>query len=266
MSLLDELKQQAETLRLEQQASQEGRSQNLLLAHAKLKDAMHYWVELFNSLNVIKPPIPRSYYLDSGNNRFDNLMQCDYNVNGRRLTRDHRDYIAAIALSFRCIADQKLTIEKQSDRLVQQMREYLWRNNIKFDVKEIRNERSFVERGVFTVPCEVPVAITISADLENSHIKIITANLETLGEYEYRYDYDEFGNELLEELAKVILAKRNAFRTLGRHQQAMRATAPRAVRPELDDAEQPPLPQAGADHAGAPPKGFIGTLKPILKR
>ena len=267
MGLLDELKQQADALRLEQQASQEERNQSLLRAHAKLKDALHYWIELFSSLNVIKPAIPRNYYLDSGAAGFDNLMQCDYNVNGRRLTQDHRDYIDAMVLRFRCAADRKVTIEKQGDRLVQQLREYLWMNNLRFDLKEIRNERGYVERGIFTLNCDVPVMINIAADLENSRIKIITTNFASLGEYEYVYDYDEFGNAILEELAKAILGKPNAFRTLGRHQQAMHATPSRMARQEPDDSA-PPQPlqtETAPDHAGAPAKGFVGNLKSILK-
>ena len=73
MGLLDDLKQQADTLRQKEQVSQEEISQNLLLAHAKLKDALHYWVELFNSLNVIKPTISRVYYLEGGATRLDDL-------------------------------------------------------------------------------------------------------------------------------------------------------------------------------------------------
>ena len=268
MGLLDELKQQADALRLEQQASQEERNQSLLRAHAKLKDALHYWIELFNSLNVIKPAIPRNYYIDSGAARFDNLMQCDYNVNGRHLTQDHRDYIDAMVLRFRCVADRKVTIEKQGDRLVQQLREHLWTNNLRFDLQEIRNERGYVERGIFTLYCDVPVMINVAADLDNSRIKIITTNFASLGEYEYVYDYDEFSSEIMEELAKAILGKPNAFRTLGRHQQAMRATPIRMPRQEPDDSAEPqPLQtETGPDHADAPAGGFVGNLKSILKR
>lgn len=266
MALLDELKQQAEALHHQQQASLEEHNQNLLRAHAKLKDALHYWVEMFNSLNVIKPVILRNYYLDSGAAGFDNLMQYDYNVNGRHLTQDHRDYIEAIVLRFRCAAERKVTIEKQGDRMVQQMREHLWMNNLRFDVKEIRNERGYVERGVFTLNCEVPVMINIAADLEKSHIAVITVNFETLGKYEYYYDYDEFGNEILEELAKAILGKPNAFRTLGRYQQAMRVTPARAAHRETDDSAQPQPLQTEPGHAGDAARSFIDNLKSILKR
>lgn len=266
MSLLDDLKQQADTLRQKQQVTQEVLNQNLLAAHAKLKDALHYWVELFNSLNVIKPVIPRDYYLEGGAIELDNLMQCDYNVNGRRLTIDHKDYIEAIVLRFRCVSDQKLTLEKQTDPLVHRMREHLWMNNLKFDVKEIRNERGYVERGIFTIVCEVPVMITIAADLENAQINVTAKNLEKFGEFITTYDYDEFGKEILEELAKAIIAKPNVFRGMGRHQQAMRATTTRAPRLQPDELAPPQPAQAGRDNAGDPGNSFIGNIKPILKR
>src|SRR5450759_1878170 len=82
MGLLDDLKQQAESLRQKQQeteqVTEEGRNQRLQLAQAKLNDALHYWVELFYSLNVIKPVIPRDYYLEGGAIKLESLMQCDY--------------------------------------------------------------------------------------------------------------------------------------------------------------------------------------------
>jgi hypothetical protein len=271
MGLLDDLKQQADSLRQKEQVSQEEISQNLLLAHAKLKDALHYWVELFNSLNVIKPPIIRVYYLEGGATRLDNLLQSDYNVNGRRLTVDHKDYIEAIILRFRCASDQRLTIEKQTDPVVQRMREHLWSNNLKFDLKEIRNERGYTERGIFTLPCEVPVVVTMSGDLENGRIKIVAKNLEKFGEYTNQYDFDEFGKEVLEELGKVIIAKPNNFRTLGRHQESLRATTTRPPQPAAKaapqyPAEPAPAPAAAADGNGDPTKSFLGSIKSILRR
>ena len=268
MGLLDDLKQQANTVREKEQVSQTDLSQNLLLAHAKLKDALHYWVEMFNSLNVIKPVIPRSYYLEGRSTTFDNLLQCDYNVNGRRLTLDHKDYIEAIVLRFRCVpaSEQKLTIEKDTNALVERMREHLWSNNLKFDVKEVRNDRGYVERGIFTVACEVPVLITILADLENAQVKITTKNLEKFGEYSSIYDFDEFGNEVLEELGKVILGKSNEFRFMGKRQAAMRTTLIRSSRVEPDTRSSSHAMQSAKEDARDPTKTLLGNIKSILKR
>jgi hypothetical protein len=268
MGLLDDLKQQANSLREKQQISQADISQNVLIAHAKLKDALHYWIEMFNSLNVIKPVIPRSYYLEGRSSMFDNLLQSDYNVNGRRLTLDHKDYIEAIVLRFRCVpaTEQKLTIEKDTNALVERMREHLWSNNLKFDVKEVRNDRGHVVRGIFTVACEVPVLVTVSADFENAQIKITTKNLEKFGEYSSIYDFDEFGSEVLEELGKVILGKPNEFRFMGKRQAAMRTTLIRSSRVEPDARAASHAAQSAKDRAGDPTKTLLGNIKSILKR
>ncbi len=260
MGLLDDLKQQADSLRQKQHLTQAELNQNLQLTHVRLKDGLHYLVDLFNSLNIIKPVVPRHYYVEGGVTKFENLLQCDYNCNGRRLTVDHRDYIEAIVLRFRCVGDGKITIEKVSDPLVQRLRDYLWTNALKFDVQEVRHERGYVERGIFTVACEVPVTITIAADPENTQIRIITKNLEKLGEYLYLYDFDEFGKEVLEELGKVIIAKPNSFRTTGRHQQAMTTSSARAPRADADKAPPAVEDPETSDHS------FLGNIKSLLKR
>lgn len=238
MGLLDELKQQAESLRQKQQVkkqlSQEEVEQNLQLMDTRFKDALHFWKELFDSLNVVKPAITRYYYLE-GATKLENLLQCDYKAEDRHLTVDQKDYTNTVVLRFHCVADRKVTIEKQMAPVVQRTRDYLWMHNLTFDLKETRNERGYVERGVFIVSCQVPILITIVANIENSQVKITTKNFEKLGEYTYTYDFDEFGKELQEELAKVILDKPNAFRAMGRHQQALR-TATARTRPEPDGA------------------------------
>jgi hypothetical protein len=266
MGLLDDLKQQADSLRQKQQVTQAELNQNLQLAHAGLKDGLHYLVDLFNSLNVIKPVVPRYYYLEGGVSKLENLLQCDYNCNGRRLTVDHKDYIEAIVLRFRCVGNGQVTIEKQSDPMVQRLRDHLWTHALKFDVNEVRNERGYVERGIFTLKCEVPVTITIAGDLENAQIKITTKNLEKLGEYVYVYDFDEFGKDVLEELGKVIIAKPNNFRTTGRRQQSMATTTNLRAAREATSAQPDPVPSPAADPAGEQGKGLMGNIKSLLKR
>jgi hypothetical protein len=138
-------------------------------------------------------------------------------------------------------------------------------NNLKFDLKEIRSERGYIERGIFSLAPEVPVAITISANLETAQIKIVTKNLEKFGEYTYTYDYDEFSNEIMEELGKIIIDKPNKFRTMGKHQAAMRSTStpPLQAMPGVFRTVQP-IP-GKSDESAETVKGFLGNIKTILK-
>ena len=237
MSLLDDLKKQAESLRQQQVSSDALFSQNLLAVHDRLKEALLYWVDMFNSLNVIKPVVTRTYYLDGGNATLDPLSQFDYNVNGRRKTVDHHDYIEGIVLRMRCTTDGALTVEKESSANVERMREHLWSHNIKFDLKEYRNDRGYLERGLFTIPRDVAVMVTIVGDLERGQIQMHTKNLEKLGEAHYLYDIAEFTREINEELAKMILGKPNQLRALGRHQQAARPAGTAGTASRFREAE-----------------------------
>ena len=267
MGLLDDLKQQADSLRQKQQVTQAELNQNLQLAHARLKDGLRYLIDLFNSLNIIKPVVPRLYYIEGGVTKLENLLQCDYNCNARRVTVDHHDFIEAIVLRFRCVGEGTLVLEKTGDPMVQRLRDHLWTNALKFEVKEVKNERGYVERGIFTIACEVPVTITIAGDLENAQIRITSKNLEKLGEYVHIYDFDEFGQEVLEELGKVIIAKPNSFRTRGKHQQAMTASSTRAPRANAAKPVQDAEPGgSSAPDAGDADASLLGNIKSLLKR
>ncbi|MGH8619489.1 MAG: hypothetical protein ACREUW_17515 [Burkholderiales bacterium] len=273
MSLLDDLKKQADSLRQQQEVSEEQINQNLLAVNVKLKEALAYWVEMFNSLNVIKPVVARTYFLDSGSIQLEAMNQHDYNVNGRRKTIDHHDYIEGVVLRLRCVSEQKISVTKESDAHVERLREHLWSHNVKFEVKEVRNERGYVERGHFTVLPDVPVMVTLFGDFERGHIRIHTKNLEKFGEFHYVYDIAEFGREISEELAKMILGQPNNLRTLGSHQQALRPSnsasrispAAAAPQPPQLDPEHEPDAQPMMDPSD-PARSFMGSLRHLLKR
>src|SRR5215213_579835 len=208
MGLLDELKQQAESVLVKQRTTEENESQKLQASHTRMKSALQYWVDFFKALNVVHPVIFRNYYIE-GSTQLNNLVQCDYDVNSRRMTVGHQDYINSIELRFRCASDTPVTVEKQSDVMVKRLREQLWQHGLKFELREIRREGAYIERGVFTIDADVTVRLTMTADLAASHIKLSVRNLERLYEYSYVYDDDEFGPEVMEEIGKAILGQPN---------------------------------------------------------
>jgi len=217
MGLLDDLKHQADSVLVQKRASEEDRTKKLQASHARMKAGLQYWVDFFKALNVVKPEIVRNYYIE-GSTQLANLVQCDYNVNSRRVSVEHHDYIDSIELRFRCVSSEGVTIEKESDILVNRLREHLWTHGLKFEVREIRKEGSYVERGIFTIAGEVVVRLTFAAHVEDSRISLTVRNFERLGEYTYLYDAEEVGPELLEEIGKAILAQPNRLRTIGRRQ------------------------------------------------
>lgn len=219
MGLLEDLQRQAEGVLASQRTSQESLNAKVQAAHARLNEALHYWVQVFKSLNIIKPPVYRNYFIE-GSTQLTELLQGDYGVNGRRRTVDHRDYIESVVLTYTCIGTAARTIEKESQALVERLREHLWSHGLKFDVREMRGPGAYVERAAFSINPHVAVTLAFAADMERSEIVLTTRNLERLGEFSYRYGYDEFGPPLLEEIGKAILGQPHRLRSLGRAQSA----------------------------------------------
>lgn len=266
MALLDELKQQAESLKRQEQLGQLEKSASFQAVQAALKEASRYLTDLASSLNVVRPLVSRYYYIDAST-KLDNLTQAEYLVRERRKTVNNKDFFEEVVLHLRCVGRQSLVLEKDGE-VVERMREYLWGYNLRFDVREIKNERGYAERAIFEVHPDVPVAIRIIGDWSTGQIRLVMRNLEKLGEIEYLYDAPEFNQELLEEFAKLLLGKPNNFRNLGKHQEMMRSTprprdAAELARPQPPAAATPP--EAPQDDTEAR-KGLLGGLKSLLKR
>jgi len=262
MSLLDDLKNQAEVLRKRQQSGSALHDHYFREIHERLKAVFLHLNELVNSLNTIRPEVIRYFYIEPST-MLEDLLQADYAISARRKTIDHADYFEEVLLRTRCVGTAKLRFEKDSDALVTRMREFLWSNSLKFDLREYRSERGYVQSGAFIVEPEVPVTITIAGVPDRGHIVIVTRNLDKLGEVSYTYEIDEVDTPLIEELAKLLIGKPNQFRSMGKHQQPVRTAArPRPPRAE-PEPEPPMVDDPPEDNA---PRSIFGSLKSLLKR
>ena len=221
MKFLDELKKEAETLKKKEASDTQAKlttlGQNFMQLQAKLREIYDYLDELVKQLNVIKPTVLRSYYIEGVGN-FENLSQQDYVLNKRHKTLDNKDFIDQISVRLRCASANAFTVEKESVRTIQALKEYLWSYNIKFETQEFTNQRGLVERAIFKIPSEVVVNITITGDFEKSQINIFIKNMERLSERDFTYEIDEINDVLLEEFSKFLLGKPNNFRQLGKRQ------------------------------------------------
>ncbi len=266
MSLLDDLKNQAEVLRKRQLSGSTLQDHYFREIHERLKVIYGQLLELTNSLNTIRPEVIRYYYIEPST-VLEDLRQGDYAVSARRKSIDYVDFFEEVLLRARCTGSTSLRLEKNSEALVSRMRELLWSNSLKFDLREQRTDRGYVHAGAFTIEPEVPVSILIRGVADKGHIVIVTRNLEKLGEVTYTYEIDEVDTPLIEELTKLLLGKTNQFRSMGKHQQPVRSAG--RIRPEPEpgpDLELEP-PVVGAPVDDEPDrKGLLGSLKSLLRR
>jgi len=260
MGLLDDLKKQAATQLQNEQSSQAARDRNLRTVDTVLRDTQNYLIEFSNSLNVLKPAVYRSFILET-TVQLDRLLQSDYAVRERRKTIDNRDYFVEVALRFRNAGAEKLVFEKDTPTSVERCKEYLWGYGLRFECKEIKNDRRMLQRAIFGVESDIQASATFTGDWESGKVRLVLRNIEKLGDVDYSYDAEEVTRDVLEELAKLVLAQQNNLRGLGKYQEMMRSTS----RGRRIDIEYPKIP--AAEPPAAPSSdGLLDNLKSMLKR
>lgn len=261
MGLLDDLKQQAESRKQEELTNRAEKSRNLQSVHTALRAAFRYLSDLANSLNIIKPEVARTFYIE-GSTRFENLGVSNFRVRDRRGTVDHKDYLEEVSLRFNWAGREPLVTERDTPPLTQRLRDHLGGYGMRFQHKDIKNDRGVVVRTVFTVEPEIIASATFSGNWDTGKIRLALKNIETLGTVDYQYDDAELDQALLDELAMLILGRPNNLKNLGKHQELLRTT-PR-LRTTLADVQYPstgePEPESGSG------SGLLDNLKSLLKR
>ena len=262
MDLLDELKRQAESQKQQQQAKERSEAQALKSIHEALAGVAKYFNELASSLNVIKPDVARNFVVQ-GTSTLQGLVQGDYFVRERKKTVDFKDYFELVTLRYRNAGAQVLAIESFADHATERLCNYLQAYGLRFETQAFRNDRGVTLRTVVSVLPDVPASLTAYADWPSGTVRLKLRNVEAIGDAEYTYDPPEIDRKLLDELAKLILAQPNEFRSMGKHQESLRvrivATPPRRE-PDAALEAEPDAPSPAVK------PGLFGGLKSLWKK
>ncbi len=265
MAFLDDLKKEAEAQRQHELQQTQSKlvavSQSFLLVQKKYKEIHHYLSELVNQLNVLNLDLKRSYYIE-GFGMIDNFRPRDYALSIDSIRIGQKDFANTLILRFKSVTDKSIIIERNVPSQIDNLKDYLWQNNLKYQCTEYKNDRGIVSRATFNVTSEIPITIRFSADFENAKIFLQMKNFGGLTVNEYIYDADEVSSELLDEMAKYLVDKPSIFRDLGRHQQSMREFTRQARQAkEVNYAQAAAAEDADEEEKNA---GFFGRLKSIL--
>ncbi|MEK6663981.1 MAG: hypothetical protein AABY73_08980 [Pseudomonadota bacterium] len=265
MAFLDELKKEAEAQKLQEQTQTQSKlaavSQNFLLVQTKYKEIHHYLRELVNQLNVLNQDIKRAYMIE-GFGLIDDFRPRDYALSVDSIRIGQKDFANTLVFRFKCGTEKEISVERNVPSQIDNLKEYLWQNNLKYQCTEFKNDRGMVARAVFNVTNEIPVTFRFSADFENAKIFLQVKNFNGLTVNEYVYEVNEMTAEFLEELAKYVLEKPSKFRELGRHQQSFLALTRQARQQKEATYSQAPA-EPELDEA-AKNGGFFNRLKSIL--
>lgn len=267
MAFLDELKKEAEAQKQQEQIQTQTKlaavSQNFLLVQTKFKEIHNYLLELVNQLNVLNLDLVRSYYIE-GFGMIDDYRPKDYALSVDSIRIGQKDYANTLVLRYKCASDKVIVIERNVPAQIDNLKDYLWQNNLKYQCTEFKNDRGLVSRAIFNVASEIPVTLRFAADFENAKIFLQMKNFSGLTVGEFTYDAHEITPQLMDELARYLIDKPNNFREVGQHQQSMRELTRQARQPkEVSYAQSggEPLEDHDKEAVGG---GFFGRLKSIL--
>ncbi|MDH5738200.1 MAG: hypothetical protein OEZ23_07800, partial [Gammaproteobacteria bacterium] len=195
MSFLDELKRKTEQqLVLERAARQRAEKLDeiyrfrILPVMEKIYTYLH---EMCQHLNYINTDTIVSYTLE-GVGELDHLRQEDYNVKA-----DSRENMKEVVFSFSCKDEGNVTVSVDSKSELEKLEQYLFEHHLKFQLKTLKDEKSSVIGGQFTIQKNVPVAIKFKVDVDKSVINVVLVNLEQLVRREIEFSPESITDNFL---------------------------------------------------------------------
>jgi len=265
MSIYDQQKELGAGFGLQDpQTGQAITKEHIEAVDAALREVYRILSECASSLNAAGPQVSRTFYI-GGSAKFDNLIQRDYTARYRRKSVQGVDYFIEASLTLRSVGGQNIVMEKNSPPQIQSLRDFLWERNLRFECREMKNDRGFLERAVFTITSDVPASATFTGDWSTGKIKLTVKNIDRLGPVDYTYDPPELTRELFDEFSRLLIAQPNNFQNLGKHQESMRVP-PRPRQAPKENAYPKITPTPAAESEPEQKSGLFGTLKSLFKR
>lgn len=209
MSLLEELRQQArETMSSESIARAEARDRRGLAhekLHPKLDSLYRYFDELTEHLNVIDEPVKRTFSLaDAGGGVLQDLRQHAYHC-----ATTEPDVVDRFTFQFVCAAPGRFEQRIDHPSRARAAADALRRHGLRFKMRELPGGGSS-----FVIEKRVPVMLEFSMDVDREVVHLRTRNLGELGVTTLRLAPGAIDPELMEELAKWVLARPERVREL----------------------------------------------------
>ncbi|MFO7602405.1 MAG: hypothetical protein R6X06_01170 [Gammaproteobacteria bacterium] len=209
MGLLDELRQQADSIR-DSEENQKARAAQLeawsrAQVRPKLTQIYTYLNELISHLEVVQPDTPVAYPL-KGYGTLENLVQANY-----KLTTDSREDMRRVTLAFSCEAKGTVSFNVEGKPQVERLRELLMVCKLAFTSREYRDDRHNLVSAQFNVEAKVPVLFNFELAENKTTINLTIRNFEGLGTHVYRLQPEMIDEQLLDQMGLYILRADNHF-------------------------------------------------------
>ena len=214
MSFLNQLKTQADALQSQQSNQQQNLEANTAQTEMACKTIWHYVVDLAKQLNVIAPVGPR-FTLD-GKTPWPAMKLVDFRVDSRKKMLRSKEAVDYIGKGWRIVPSignpvgGKVEVNFPPD--LQRVESRLAVGSIKHERKEIRHpEKNSLQAIRFEYITESRGNLTVTPDQDKAQIGFRLANANGFEVANTTYPASAVTTELLDEMAKLIVAQPSKF-------------------------------------------------------
>jgi hypothetical protein len=212
MSLLGQMKLQAQQA-LEDKSNQFKLSaDSLALRNAKLKEVFNYWREFSELIRVIEPDFTHAISLPSIG-ELSGLKVCEPFAEYRYTLLSNEtfsDDISHVSLFYFYKAPQVFKLERELG-IAQRIKDVLWRYGIVHTAEDVKNEHARVAAVSFTIPWQVKGSIFVTPLPDSDVLHFSLKNISKLGEMELEMPFDQVNAMFLDELSKLLLGQESSF-------------------------------------------------------
>ena len=214
MSFLNQLKSQATALQSQQTSNQQDLEAHTAQTEMACKTIWHYVSELAKQLNVIAPAGPR-FTLD-GKTPWPAMKLVDFRVDSRKKLLRSKEAVDYIGMGWRIVpvmgnpVGGKVEVNFPPD--LQRVESRIASGSVKHERKEIRHpEKNSLQAIRFEYITEARGSLTITPDHDKASISFRIANASGFEVASVSYPAGSVTSDLLDEMAKMIVAQPSKF-------------------------------------------------------
>jgi hypothetical protein len=216
MGFLDQIKQQADAVKLQQSAGSEYHEGNTLAIEAACLTVLDYFSALAPQFNVLKPPSRGRHILDRQHS-FTDLPQTDFRVDSRRKpspkpTTLQPDLFDHVVMQWALDAKQQLVLQKDFITDIEKLEPKLNQSGAKFDAEDVRDPAS---RKLKFMRYTLAARFTASVYVEPRHnagtLCFRINNIDGFDTVTLTFSPAQINTARLDELAKWIVGQPHRF-------------------------------------------------------
>jgi hypothetical protein len=213
MSLLDDLKQQAQSRAVDNAQERVAREQSMAAVDDALRRVFAWLYELTEQLKVLRPDNPHSYLI-WGVGEWRGMTFDKVAVDMRMKRIDAVERAGSVEFAVIWQAPQPLVASYTSQSEANYLKDKLWQLGCRLEEKITRNAENRFVRSTLQIEPLLPTRWRFEGLHEEGQIRLTVRNLDELREDTVLIAPDACGPALCEELASVLLGKPGQIATL----------------------------------------------------